>query len=709
MRLALLPVLLLACAEPPLAPPTLRRACGLRVEISLPGAPLRVGLSGDFNGFDAAQTPLAEIAPGRWGISLPQLQGRALYRVEVDGRPYLDPAQPLEARVDGEAYTLAYLEDCQRPSFTLAAQTPGPDRLEVILQLRRAEGGAGLDRASVKATVEARAMRVEIVEDHAWVYLEGLPRGKHALRVEAADAAGRAAEPFEAPFWIEPQPFRWADAIIYQVFLDRFAREAPFTSVERGGSPGLRYGGDLRGALAQLEAGYFEQLGVNVLWISPLNLNPEGLWAGVEGGPPRYESYHAYWPISPRDPDPRFGAEADIEALVAAAHARGIRVLMDIVLNHVHEQHPYVKAHPTWFSQEYCQCGSAACPWFSHIEVCWFTDYLPDVIWDQVETLETQIDDAMYWVERYDLDGLRVDAVPMMPRFVTRALTAALHRRREGLATRHFLLGETFTGPEEYAQLRWYLGPDGLDGQFDFPLMWATRAAFAWESAPLWTLADRWAESAEAWAGSGGVMGVFVGNHDVTRFISEADGQVDGTRQQAWEMSITAPTDPVAYDKLVLAQAFALTVPGAPVLYYGDEYGQPGANDPDNRRLMRFDAERTPIERRTAARISRIGRLRACLPALRRGAWRLLRAEAERLLYLRDLGDAAPAVVILNRDDETPILLKLPDDLALDDLTDALSGQTITRRGGAWAPLSLPPRAPAILLPTGHPCLGDPR
>jgi glycosidase len=377
---------------------------------------------------------------------------------------------------------------------------------------------------------------------------------------------------------------------------------------------------------------------------------------------------------------------------------------MDVVLNHVHQYHPYVTQHPDWFDPR-CTCGTAACPWSSHIETCWFTGYLPDVAFDRPESLEAQVDDAMGWVRRFDLDGLRVDAVPMMPRFVTRLLTARAHRL-EGLRTRQYLLGETYTGPEGHDLIRWYLGPQGLDGQFDFPLMWALRAVFAHESAPLWTLDDVFAASREAWAGSTAVMGLMVGNHDVTRFLSEAAGQYTG---DPWNEPPPVPDDPVPYRRLLLAQAFVLTAPGAPILYYGDELGMPGAGDPDNRRPMRFDAERSANERALQAQIERLGRLRRCLPALRRGGFEPLRVTRDQYAYLRDVGDGAPALVVLNRAAQ-PADVRVALPRGLGPLVDALSGAPAVPAADGELRVRVGARSPAVLIPAANPCLeGAPR
>lgn len=704
-RVLLLLGLVAGCAPADEAVEIAVRDCRLHVAFPYEGLPAAIGVAGDFNGDDPAKAPLRRDADGVWRGAVEVPPGRHLYRVMVDGRAHLDAANPVTVRHLGVEYSVFEAPDCARPAFERLAVEHHRDAPRLTFRLQRVDPATGLDADSVVARAGDHRYTPAVEGDRVTLALTGPPPGKHQLRLEARDAAGRAVEPVEGPFWVEAERFRWEDALIYQVVVDRFAGDAPFTPVDRLKPPGARHGGNLRGLRAKLEEGYFDRLGVNVLWISPLNLNPEGAWTGVEGGPPRYESYHGYWPMAPRGVDPRFGTEADVEALVAAAHARGVRVLMDVVLNHVHQSHPYFEARPGWFNRPACQCGTPACPWWSHIETCWFTGYLPDLRWDHVDTLETQVSDAVWWMERFDLDGLRVDAVPMMPRFVTRNLTARVHRRFEALHTRHYLLGETFTDPEGHGIIRWYLGPQGLDGQFDFPVMWALRQAFAWESAPLWSLADAWRRSEAAWAGSAAVMALFVGNHDVTRFLSEAAGQLPAS---PWEAPPPIPDDPLPYDRLLLAQTFVLTAPGAPVLYQGDEHGMPGAGDPDNRRPMRFGGERTSLEKALHGRTERLGRLRRCLPALRRGALRFLREEAERLVFLRDAGDGAPAIVVLNRTPaDAAVTIPLPPDAPGGAYVDALSGRRLLRDDRGLEKVALAPRTPLVLLPEGHACLEE--
>ena len=203
-------------------------------------------------------------------------------------------------------------------------------------------------------------------------------------------------------------------------------------------------------------------------------------------------------------------------------------------------------------------------------------------------------------------------------------------------------------------------------------------------------------------------MAHMVGNHDVTRFLSEAAGQVEGARDQAWRAPPPVPDDPLPYRRMLLAQTFALTTPGAPVIYYGDELGLPGVGDPDNRRAMRFGGERSANERWLAARVGRLGRLRSCLPSLRRGALRVLHAEDERLAWLRE--GAWPAVVVLARQteaDAASLELELPAEVPDVDFVDVLSGQRVPRTERGLAPLALTPHRALVLVPATHRCAAE--
>ena len=134
------------------------------------------------------------------------------------------------------------------------------------------------------------------------------------------------------------------------------------------------------------------------------------------------------------------------------------------------------------------------------------------------------------------------------------------------------------------------------------------------------------------------MMGNLVSSHDKIRYMAYADGDLEISDGRASEFAWTNPPQvdhPSSYDKLKLHLAFILTIPGVPVIYYGDEIGMTGASDPDNRRMMRFDEELNEYEKETFRDVSKLVHIRKNHPALRYGDFLTLQADKNIYAYLR--------------------------------------------------------------------------
>ncbi|MFL5319058.1 MAG: alpha-amylase family glycosyl hydrolase [Myxococcaceae bacterium] len=452
-----------------------------------------------------------------------------------------------------------------------------------------------------------------------------------------------------------------------------------------------------------MNEGYFDALGVKTIWISPVDANPDDGQPGSFGK--LYAGYHGYWPSKARTIQPRFGTMDELKALTSAAHARGIRVVSDLVLNHVHEQHPYFTQHKDegWFhTGTFCVCGEGSCDWDVHRLDCWFAPYLPDFNWRNNSVADQLQSDAMFWLKEGDLDGFRMDAVKHFEHSGSRAIAGAVHQISARTGIQYLLIGETFTGVEGRPLISEYINRNELSGQFDFPLYWPIMDAIA-KGGPL-TALDQAAKLSDTDYPAGAINSVFIGNHDVPRFISTAAGQVEADAvAQAWG---NRPPDQVTTDEPFLrardAFAIALTLPGVPLIYYGDEVGTPGAGDPDNRRMMKFGAQLSSREAALLNQVQKIGSVRPKVKGLQTGARTTLLAETDLWVYQRD--DASqPALVVIDREaTDRSVTITLSGEFAKlqpESFTDVLSGRTATL-GGSSVTLPVTAHSAAIWVPT---------
>jgi len=672
----------------------------------------RLGLVGAWDDWNATTAMEPFVGDSSWQLarlSLPA--GEYGYLVVEEGTGRLDRHNGLSTfrQSNGQEVSLLVVEGCQGPRASVeAAVRHDAMSMDFEIALSPAKDGSPVDPSS--AVSSGAPVTVVATDDEAGtatVRVQADSPGKHALTVTFTDAAGRETDPVGLTTWVEPVADAWSDGILYQVVVDRF-RGDEGSILGAPASPGARAGGTLPGVTAALRDGYFEQLGVSALWLSPVYVNPVEAREGRDDDH-LYEGYHGYWPLDSRGVDARIGGEAALHELVSEAHARGIRVLLDLVPNHLYEDNPRVSHARAagWFNEhdEECVCGSPTCPWADFIMTCWFTSYLPDLRLEHPDALAMVVDDTLWWRDTFDVDGFRIDAIPMMPRAATRRIVHAL---RESMAPRSavFTIGEIFTGAGEggTADIRYHLGPDGLDSAFDFPLMWALRGAVATRTGSFADVEASLAHTDAALDGSGAEsqLGRMIGNHDVTRFASEAAGDAG---QDGWTDPAPQSDDAAVYDRQRIGLGIVFTLPGLPVLYYGDEVALAGGSDPDNRRVMPALDELSTAQSELLADTQRLATLRQCLPALRRGVHRALAASADHYAYVRDAGDGAPALVVASAaNGVTTLALPVAGALPAGVYEDALGGPALEVAGDELS-LELPPRSIAVYVPAGHTCL----
>ena len=436
------------------------------------------------------------------------------------------------------------------------------------------------------------------------------------------------------------------DEVIYFVLPDRFENGDPTN--DRGGlsggrlqtgydptSKGFYHGGDLKGLTRRLD--YIQRLGATALWVGPIFKNKP-----VQGAPGHESAgYHGYWITDFTQVDPHLGTNADFKALVDAAHARGMKVYMDIIVNHtadviqyrecgedtrcpyrdeatypyqrrggidgtpinpgfagdgVHSAANFAKlTDPTYAYTPYVPAG------LEHAKVpAWLNDPiyyhnrgnttfanesstmgdfggLDDLMTENPRVVAGMIDIFGGWIDRYGIDGFRIDtARHVNPEFWQAFVPAMLARARANGIPHFHIFGEVSMDAVDPAPLAEHTRVDKLPAVLDFAFRRAvidtvagTRGTDVWETL---FAGDALYERGEATAD---ILPTFTGNHDNGRFAHFA------------RAAFPQASDAEILSRVALANAMLLTLRGVPTIYSGDEQGFAGnGGDQDSRQDM---------------------------------------------------------------------------------------------------------------------------
>ena len=377
--------------------------------------------------------------------------------------------------------------------------------------------------------------------------------------------------------------------VLYSLMIDRFydgntKNNQPLNREDV--RPEVDYqGGDLKGITQKIEQGFFNELGISTIWISPITQNPRDAWGLNQEPFTRFSGYHGYWPIYSTVIDDRFGSPEELRELLDVAHDNGLNVILDYVANHLHINSPVLQEHPDWVTELMLPDGRKNLGlWDEQRLTTWFDEHIPSLDHERVEVVEPMTDSALYWVTEYEFDGFRHDACKHIPLGYWRTLTKKMRTRVTDREL--WQIGETYGSPELIGS---YVCSGMINSQFDFNV-YHTALDVLTRDASVQRLADVVEQSIGAY-GAHHTMGNITGNHDKARLISLAGGTLhpdEDHKLAGWTRKIEVG-DPIGYKKLALINALNMTIPGVPCIYQGDEYGEPGGNDPDNRRMMRFD------------------------------------------------------------------------------------------------------------------------
>jgi len=654
-----------------------------------PKVPKEIFVMGNFNDWNRRSLPMSD--PDGDGIYTRDVRlddGLYEYQFVIDQTEIFDPQNPektdngfgyfnsvvrVTSPLAGYAANLYILPDYQDEFISLAVDCPGntSDIRYFILLDNQICPPNSYHYANEHLHINLRALKSQT--------------GMHVLRATAQykNLPGNVVTCYlKNGKPLSNNIFIWNDACLYALMTDRFkngdsTNDRPVTHPQLARQANFQ-GGDFKGICQVIESGYFDELGVNTLWISPVNKTTDSAYQEWPVPHNYFSGYHGYWPTSARQTDLRFGSLEELKELVAVAHRHNIKILLDFVSNHVHTEHPFFKEHRDWFGQLDLPDGTQNIRrWDEYRLTTWFDTFLPSFDYEgSHEALQIMTDNAVWWLKNTDADGFRHDATKHVPYAFWLTLTHKINSRINPRRTQNiFQVGECFGSND---LIKSYVNNGMLESQFNFNQFFTARRVFVEPNGDFRDLDLAINKALEVY-GYNHMMANLMDSHDQVRMMAFLDGDLtlsdDGTAR-AWQEPPITVDDPVAYQKALVVLGYILTVPGVPVIDYGDEFGLTGANDPDNRRMMRFGEELSSIEKEQLRKVSQLITLRNGHTALRRGDYFRLKVEKDLFIYSR--GDVNERLIIaLNKNASFQNMeILLPDWIKGQSLHSLLNGNS---------------------------------
>lgn len=448
-------------------------------------------------------------------------------------------------------------------------------------------------------------------------------------------------------------------AVMYQIMPDRFCKLGdcdlseklrPFTLRETWGeTPEYRpdergivwnkdfFGGNFQGIRSKLP--YLQQLGVGILYLNPVFMA---------------YSNHRYDTADYKRPDPMLGTEADFRALCDEAHRLGLRIILDGVFSHTGSNSVYFDANFAFGGGAVSDPQSPYRKWyrFSHYpdqyEAWWGIRTLPCIEKMEQSYVNYIIEDedsvVAHWMA-LGADGFRLDVVDELPdEFVLR-----LKRRIRAINPEALLLGEVWedaSNKRAYSVSRRYFVDGELDSVMNYP--WRTaivRYVKGMDDGRMlgdsvMTIAENYPPQVLAC-----VMN-HLGTHDTPRILTVLGDDFCGTKAEKAERFLTPEGRTLAVERLKRAAFLQFTLPGMPSIYYGDEAGMEGFEDPFCRRCYPWGREDTDLRAYYAA----LCRMKNTLAVLKNGDVRVTEAGGGKIAFTRRSGKDV-AKIYVNQSD----------------------------------------------------------
>lgn len=443
-----------------------------------------------------------------------------------------------------------------------------------------------------------------------------------------------------------PGPDWVRDAIFYQIFPERFDTSDPRPNgfiTEPWGSAPTRdnfFGGDLPGIQRHLS--HLKKVGASAIYLTPI------FTAGTN---------HRYDTIDYLHVDPRLGGDEAFTSLLDAAHRKEIRVVLDAVFHHCGFQHPHFQdvllkntesEFVNWFYISGFPISHDPSPNYLTCSGCW---YLPKLNVYNPAVRDHLYQVARHWIEQ-GIDGWRLDVPYMME---NPAFWQGFRKVVKGVDPNRYIVAEVWDKATQWA------GTGTSDGAMNYRLRKAIlNFVTEWRGGGESFAAELEEIDTEIPTAHKGLMLNLLGSHDTERLFTRCGGDVAAVK---------------------LALGLLFTAEGAPMIYYGDEVGMPGFNDPGCRGCM--DWTQNGWNHEIFDWVSTLSRIRTGSPALRRGSEETLQASENVIVRARRHRDQT-VVIAANRADSATTC-KVADQSA----TDLVTGATVSLRALEIAPRSM--------------------
>lgn len=343
--------------------------------------------------------------------------------------------------------------------------------------------------------------------------------------------------------------FDWDEAVVYFMMTDRFfdGNESNNTASGTdtyGDNPGLYHGGDFAGVTAKLD--YLQDLGVNTIWLTPIVKNIAGVTVTDEGSEdvPYNAAYHGYWASDFTKLNPTMGTTEEFKTMISEAHKRGMRIMVDIVVNHA------------GYGTESTFADMLRDKSVSEGDIKSWQSGLPDFATEKAEVRAKLVEWQTSWMKDYGVDYFRVDTV----KHVDSTTWAALKNSTTEVNPSFKMIGEYYGAG--YASNGSTLGSGQMDADLDFDF---NDQATSFVSSNISSV-EKFLSARNSALNNAYMTGQFLSSHDEDGFKASLMNGKKYTEDEATSAALVAAT-------------LQLTAKGIPVIYYGEEVGLSGLNN----------------------------------------------------------------------------------------------------------------------------------